>query len=386
MIKINKNIIFLGIVSFLTDLSSEMIFPILPIFLDHFLKASKFEIGIIEGAAEFTASFLKVWSGYLSDRIGKKKSVVVAGYTISAFTKPLLYFAGSWKDVLFLRVLERTGKGIRTSPRDALISAYTQKERSGRAFGFHRGMDTLGAVFGAVLASVFIFSLGETEETFRFIFLFSFLPAILAVFVLLFFVKEPKVLRKKRLSKFSLRGFSTEFYKLLILQVIFTVFTMNYAFMILKANSIGIAIGFIPIVYILFNVVYAFSSYPVGYFSDRFGKAVSLSITYLIFSITAFLFTVDKPFFGWIAFVFYGVFMAGNEVISRAIISDVVDEKIKGTAYGIYHTAIGISTFISTAVAGFLWDRFGEDIPFIIGGIGALILSVICYTKLKGKI
>ncbi|WP_457626612.1 MFS transporter [Persephonella sp.] len=387
MIKINKNIIFLGIVSFLTDLSSEMIFPVLPLFLDHFLKASKFEIGIIEGSAEFTASFLKVLSGYVSDRVGKKKSIVVTGYALSAFTKPLLYFANTWRDVLLIRVLERTGKGIRTSPRDALISAYTEKEKSGRAFGLHRGMDTLGAVFGAALAFFFLFIFGETEETFRFIFLFSFLPAVLAVLVLVFFVKEPKVKKnKKEVSKISLKELPADFFMLLALQVVFTVFTMNYAFMILKANSTGISIGFIPVVYILFNVVYAFSSYPAGYISDRLGKGFTLSATYLFFSITAFLFIVDSPFFGWLGFVFYGIFMAGNEVVSRAIISDIVEDRLKGTAYGVYHTATGISTFVSTSVAGFLWDRFGGDIPFIVGGTGALILSVICYTKFKRKV
>ena len=383
MLRINQNIIFLGIVSLLTDLSSEMIFPILPIFLDHILKASKFEIGIIEGAAEFTASFLKVFSGYISDRLGRKKAVVVAGYTISAFTKPLLYFAGNWKDVLVIRVVERTGKGIRTSPRDALISYYTQKEKSGRSFGFHRGMDTLGAVFGTLLSFLFLIFLGEKESTFRLIFLVSFIPAILSVIILILFVKEPykKILKKS--EKISPTELPSDFYKLLTLQILFSIFSMNYAFMILKANSIGISIGFIPVVYLLYNIVYAFSSYPAGFFSDRFGKGLTLSITYLLFSATAFIFTLDHPVFGWVGFVFYGLFMAGNEVISRAIISDLVQEKLKGTAYGIYHTAIGLSVFTSTSVAGFLWDRFGGDIPFYIGGLGSVFLSFLCFKILK---
>ncbi len=382
MIRINKNIIFLGIVSFLTDLSSEMIFPVLPLFLDHILKASKFEIGIIEGAAEFTASFLKVFSGYVSDRLGRKKAVVVAGYTISAFTKPLLYFAGNWKDVLFIRVIERTGKGIRTSPRDALISHYAQKEKSGRSFGFHRGMDTLGAVFGTLLAFFFLLFLGETESTFRLIFLVSFFPAVISVLILIVFVKEPPA-AEKRLRKFSPRELPLDFYKLLTLQVLFSVFSMNYAFMILKANSIGVSIGFIPAVYLLYNIVYAFSSYPAGFFSDRFGKGYALSITYLLFSATAFIFTLNYPVFGWIGFIFYGLFMAGNEVVSRAVISDLVQEKLKGTAYGIYHTAIGLSVFASTSLAGFLWDRFGGDVPFYTAGFGSLFLSFLCFRILK---
>ncbi len=383
MLRINKNIIFLGIVSFLTDLSSEMIFPVLPLFLDHILKASKFEIGIIEGAAELTASFLKVFSGYVSDRLGRKKAVVVAGYAISAFTKPLLYFAGSWKDVLVLRMIERTGKGIRTSPRDALISYYTQKEKSGRSFGFHRGMDTLGAVFGTLTAFFFLLFLGEKENTFRLIFLVSFLPALLSVLILILFVKEPNIKAVKKLENFSPKELPSDFYKLLTLQVLFSIFSMNYAFMILKANSIGVSIGFIPVVYLLYNIIYAFSSYPAGFISDRFGKGFTLSITYLLFSATAFIFTLDFPIFGWIGFIFYGLFMAGNEVTSRAIVSDLVQEKLKGTAYGIYHTAVGLSVFASTSLAGFLWDRFGGDIPFYIGGLGSLILSFLCFRILK---
>jgi len=383
MIRINKNIIFLGIVSFLTDLSSEMIFPVLPLFLDHVLKASKFEIGIIEGAAEFTASFLKVFSGYISDRLGKKKAVVVAGYTISALTKPFLYFAGNWKDVLVLRVIERTGKGIRTSPRDALISHYTQREKSGRSFGFHRGMDTLGAVFGTFLSFLFLIFLGEVESTFRLIFLVSFFPAVLAVLILIFFVKEPSIKPVKKSERISPKDLPPDFFKLLTFQVLFSVFSMNYAFMILKANSVGVSIGFIPVVYLIFNIVYALSSYPAGFVSDRFGKGFTLSITYFLFSATAFIFTLDYPVFGWIGFVLYGLFMAGNEVVSRAVISDLVQEKLKGTAYGIYHTAVGLSVFASTSMAGFLWDNFGGDIPFYLGGLGSLFLSFLSFKILK---
>ncbi len=385
MAKINKNIIFLGIVSLLTDISSEMIFPILPVFLDHFLKATKFEIGIIEGTAQLVASFLKVFSGHLSDRVGKKKPIIVAGYLLSTVSKPFLYFAAGWKDVLLLRVIERTGKGIRTAPRDALISAYTTQEKSGRAFGIHRGMDTLGAVLGSLSAFVIILFLGETESSFRLIFLISFFPAFLAVIVLLFFVKEKPFHPVKKRS-FRLKDLPVSYYWFLFFQGIFMLFSMNYAFMILKSSNVGVSLGYIPVVYILFNVVYAVFSYPFGLWADRFGKVETLTVVYLIFSITAFVFTLDTPVAGWIGFVLYGIFMAGYEVITRALISDIVSPQLKGTAYGMFHTLSGITVFLSVVIAGFLWDRFGADVPFYLSSAGSLIISMIIYIKLKNKL
>ncbi|WP_457626803.1 MFS transporter [Persephonella sp.] len=379
MIKLNKNIIFLGIVSFLTDLSSEMIFPLLPVFLDHFLKATKFEIGIIEGTAQLVASLLKVFSGYISDMAGRKKPLVVIGYSLSAISKPFLYFAGNWRDVLVIRAVERTGKGIRTSPRDALISSYTTPESSGRAFGFHRGMDTAGAVLGTLVAIFFLFYFGETEDTFRLVFLISAVPAFLAVLFLVFFVKEKKSVYHRKTIRPSLKNIPSGFYIFLIFQVLFTVFSMNFAFMLLKANYSGVSLGLIPAVYLFFNLVYAVASYPAGAMADRAGKLNILIATYILFGITALLFTGGNFIWAWAGFMFYGLFMAGNEVASRAVISDLISEEIKGSAYGIYHTATGVSAFVSSSLAGFLWDRFGENTPFYVASAGAFVLALAAY-------
>lgn len=374
---INRYVFILGIVSFLTDISSEMIFPILPIFLEKFLNASKTEIGLIEGVAIFVASLFKVLSGFVSDRIGKRKLLVVLGYSLSAFTKPVFYFVESWSQVLILRAVERAGKGIRTAPRDAIISAYAPPKISGTSFGLHRAFDTLGAVLGSFFAFLLLIYYGETEETFRSIFLISFIPAVLAVFILIFFVKEPRIETKTKSFKFNFSLLPKQFYMFLSVHTVFTLFSMNYAFIILKGNETGISIGLIPLAYLLFNVSYAIFSFPVGVLSDRLGKIKSIALTYFSFSTVAFLFTFDSQIYGWVGFILYGIFMSGYEVISRAIISDITNHQIKGTAYGIFHTVIGISSFASMLIAGFLWDMFGADVPFIASGVLSLILSVL---------
>ncbi len=373
---INRYVFILGIVSFLTDVSSEMIFPILPIFLEKFLNASKTEIGLIEGVAIFVASLFKVLSGFISDKIGKRKLLVVLGYSLSAFTKPLFYFVGNWFQVLILRSIERAGKGIRTAPRDAIISAYSPPKISGTSFGLHRAFDTLGAVLGSFFAFLILLFFGENEDTFRSIFLISFIPAVLAVFVLIFFVKEPKIEIETKSFEFNFSLLPRQFYMFLSVHTVFTLFSMNYAFIILKGNETGISIGLIPLAYLLFNVSYAIFSFPVGIISDRLGKIRSIALIYFSFSLVAFLFTFDSQIYGWVGFILYGIFMSGYEVISRAIISDITDEQIKGTAYGIFHTVIGVSSFVSMLIAGFLWDTFGADIPFIVSGVSALILSL----------
>ncbi len=371
--KISRYVFILGIVSLLTDISSEMIFPVLPIFLDRFLHATKTEIGLIEGVAIFIAGVFKVFSGVLSDRLGKRKILVVIGYSFSAFTKPLFYFANSWIQVLFLRGLERIGKGIRTAPRDAIISAYSSSEISGKSFGLHRALDTIGAVIGSLSAFLLLYLFGELEETFRKIFLISFIPAVLAIFILVVFVKEPPVKKVENFTKLDFKLLPKNFYVFLSIHAFFTVFSMNYAFFILKGNASGISMLHIPIVYLMFNISYAFFSLPFGVLSDRVGKVKSLLFVYLMFSVVSLFFLFNSPLMGWIGFIMYGIFISGYEVVSRAFISDITDINIKGTAYGVFHTLIGFSSFISTVLAGILWDNFGEDIPFAISFTGGLI-------------
>jgi len=381
--KISKYVFILGIVSFFTDISSEMIFSILPLFLDKFLEATKTEIGLIEGLALFIASFLKVFSGILSDKLKKRKLLVVIGYSLSTFTKPLFFFATNWGQVLILRSIERIGKGIRTAPRDAILSAYSPSLISGKSFGLHRAFDTLGAVVGSFLAFLIIYLLGEEEGTFRKIFLISFFPALLAILILIFFLKEPKITVENKEFKFNLKIIPKSFFLFLLIHSAFTLFAMNYAFIILKGNDTGISIGYIPLAYLLFNVSYAFFSFPIGLFADKIGKINSIGIVYLMFSLVAFSFIPDNQIFGWIGFILYGVFMAGYEVISRAFVSDITNDEIKGTVYGIFHTVIGIASFLSMIIAGFLWDNFGADFPFILSGVAVIFISIIFFVFSK---
>jgi len=379
---ISRNVVFLGIVSFFTDVSSEMIFPILPIFLEKFVGASKFQIGIIEGLAQLTASTLKIFSGFVSDRLRRRKLLVTIGYSLSNFLKPALYFAGSWLQVLFIRVLDRVGKGIRTAPRDALISESTEERVSGKSFGLHRALDTLGAVVGTLLAFLVLLLLGSNESAFRTVFAISAIPGLISIIILILFVKEKSGVVKEKI-KFKLSGIPKVYFKFVSVQSLFTLFSMNYAFMILKSEHSGISVGFIPLAYLLYNLVYSIFCFPFGMLSDRFGKTRVLSLVYILFSISAFLFTLRSGFVAWVAFSLYGTFMAGFETVSRAVISDFSGEEFKGTAFGIYHTLIGISSFISLSIAGFLWDKFGASFPFYVSSFVSLISSFILLKLVK---
>ena len=379
--KVSRNVFFLGIVSFFTDVSSEMIFPVLPIFLERFIGATKLEIGIVEGVAQLIASTLKVFSGFISDRLKRRKPIILIGYGISNLTKPLLSLSHSWVQVLLIRALDRMGKGIRTSPRDALISESSQRLKSGSSFGFHRALDTLGAVSGTIIAFLILNAFGSSERSFRAIFALSALPGLASLLVLFRFVAESGGRRENR--KFSISGLSGRYFKFVAVQSLFTLFSMNYAFMILKGENSGISVGFIPLAYLVYNVVYSLLSYPLGAVSDRFGKGKVLPLIYIVFSASAFLFTLRVPLLAWLAFLLYGIFMAGFESISRAAISDISGESLKGTAFGIYHTSIGLFSFLSMSLAGFLWDRFGADFPFYIASLSGIVLSPAVFRVLR---
>ncbi len=366
-----------------------MSFPLLPIFLTNYLHASKTEVGFIEGIAELTASLLKIFSGAISDRFGKRKIWALGGYALSAITKPLLAFAGSWGHVLGVRIADRFGKGIRTSPRDAIISGYSDSKKSGRSFGLHRALDNMGAILGTFSAFLLLKFLGESEHSFRLIFGLAIIPGILAICVLIIAVKEPRFKRERKKNRlFAFKDFTPGYFRFLAFQTIFSAIAMNYAFMILKAENVGIKIGFIPLAYLLYNVVYFLFSYPAGLLSDHIGKVPVMSITYIVFSLAALSFTIPSEWSGWFGFALYGLFMAGFQTVSRAMISDMIPDGKSGFAFGVYHTAIGLASFFSLGLAGFLWDRWGANTPFYMGaGIAALlaILLPVFYKSFNTK-
>ncbi len=377
---LHRNIVALGANSFFTDFSTEMILPLLPIFLERFLHASKTQIGLIEGAAELGVALLIALSGFYSDRLGKRKGLTVVGYGLSNLIKPLAFFAQSAGMVALIRIGDRLAKGIRVAPRDALISASTPREISGFVFGFHKMMDGAGALAGSLAAFALLWWWGESEETFRAIFALSLIPGIISMIILIFFVtdirSDPAPLRRFRPG-----ALPRAFYTLVFFQSLFSFFAMNYAFMILKAGDNGVALAMIPLAYALYNLTQAFFAIPIGRLADRFGKATLLAFVYLAFGLGALTMASGEVWGAWIGFGIYGFFAGGFNALAKAIISDTAPQDLKATAYGIYYTSVGFSTLASLSMAGWLWDHFGGALPFWIAGGSAVVLAAIVYTS-----
>jgi len=369
---ISKNVFVLGLVSFFNDVASEMIYPLVPIFLTSVLGAPVAIVGLIEGMAESTASVLKVVSGWLSDKWRKRKIFVVAGYSFSAISKILLSLAHSWPFVLLARFVDRFGKGTRTSARDALIAESSENSVRGRAFGFHRGLDTLGAVVGPLIALLAIHFL---DNNFRLIFFLAFIPAFIGILLLLFFVKE----KKKEANSldtfhFNWRELNPSFKIFLLISFIFALGNSSDAFLILRAQNLGLSLTLVVLAYVLFNFTYALFSTPAGIIADKIGPKKVLLAGFLLFSgVYLFFGLTSSSLFLWFLFPVYGIYMALTEGVGKAYISNLVPQAKTGTAFGIYQTIIGLCTFFASFIAGILWTYIGVRLPFIFGSIMALI-------------
>ena len=348
---ISKNVFVLGLVSFFNDVASEMIYPIVPIFLTSVLGAPVAIVGLIEGIAESTASILKVVSGWLSDKWQKRKPFIVIGYSFSAISKILLSLAFRWPFVLFARFIDRFGKGTRTAARDALIAESSDNSVRGRSFGFHRAFDTLGAVVGPLIALSAIHFLGNN---FRLIFFLAFIPACIGILLLLFFVKE----RKKEANSspafnLSWRNLDPSFKIFLLISFIFALGNSSDAFLILRAQNLGLSLTLVVLAYVLFNFAYAIFSMPAGIISDKIGPKKVLLTGFLLFS-TIYLFfgLAHSSFFLWLLFPVYGIYMALTEGVGKAYISNLVPQEKTGTAFGVYQTTVGLCTFFASLIAG----------------------------------
>jgi len=371
----SRNVFFVGLTSFFTDISTEMVYPLIPIFLTTVLGAPVAIVGLVEGIAESTASLLKVISGWLSDRTQRRKRLTVLGYGLAAIAKPLLALSFVWWQVLIARFVDRFGKGVRTSPRDALIADSTSSEDYGKAFGFHRGMDTLGAAFGPLIAFA---ALPLLHNNFRLYFSFAIIPAVIGVVVLALFVKEKVRAAKVENLRLSLKPFNRQFKLFLLIALIFTVGNSSDAFLILRANNVGVAVGLIPLVYFVFNTVYALASTPIGALSDRIGRKVVIIAGYLIFAIVYLGFALVKsPFTIWLLFAAYGLYYAFTEGIFKAFTADLVPENLRGTAYGFLSLVLGIALLPASLIAGFLWDKISPSAPFFFGSAVSLIALVL---------
>ncbi len=380
---ITRNIFILGVVSLFTDLSSQMVFPLIPLFLTTVLGAGACVVGIVEGAAETTASLLKVVSGYWSDKIKKRKPFILFGYSLSSLTKPLFAFANVWGFVLFIRVIERIGKGLRAAPRDALVAESCNESVRGKAYGFHRAMDGIGSVLGAFFAFLLLPILGYKN-----IFLFAFIPGIIAVFVILF-VKEKKAFVKEEPQekpvKLSLKKLPKNLRLFIIVSSIFALGHFGYAFLLLRAKNIGLADNMAILLYVLFYVVYTICVIPAGILSDKIGRKPVLMTGYLIFAITSLgLIFNSNIYSSLLFFVIYGIFYAMIDGVQRAFVVDLAPKHLKATALGIFHTAIGLVALPGGFIAGLLWDKIKPEATFLYGFMLAMF-SIVLFTFVKGK-
>lgn len=370
------NVVVLGFTSFLTDVSSEMIFALLPFFMVNVLGTSLPFVGLIEGAAETTASLLKVFSGWFSDRLGRRKPFAVFGYSLSAFLKPLFAFASQPVHVLLLRVSERVGKGIRTAPRDALIADSISEDIRGKAYGFHRSLDTFGAVLGPLLAFL-LFPLLYYQG----VFLLAFIPAALAVIILALLVKErtsPKTGKETKITLKSFKLLDRKFMLFIFVAGLFTFSNFSYAFFLLRAQDFGLQESIAILLYLLFNVVYALSAFPMGVLSDKIGKRTVISLGYAVFGVTCLLFALGSlPWHGFILFVLYGFSFAIADTTQRAIVPDMVSPELRGVAFGTFHAIVGVVALPSSLFAGILWQLYGGAVPFMISAVISVSAAIL---------
>ncbi len=376
MLKLSKNVKALGVVSFLNDASSDMIYPLIPIFLTKVLGATLPMVGLIEGLAESTASLLKVFSGWLSDKLRRRKPLTVIGYSLSAVSKPLLAFAQMPWHVLLVRFSDRFGKGIRQAPRDALIAESTDKKNLGLAYGFHKMMDTLGATAGPLIAVILLPAL---NDDLRLLFLFSFVASFLAILTLIFFVREKRTGDFSRpLPKLSLKILPRSYKFFLLALAIFSLGNFSDSFLFLRSQNVGISIALIPILYALSNIFFAGFATPFGKLADRIGPYKIIIAGYVIFALTHIGFALfASPITVWFLFPLFGVFSAMTESIQKIVAVQTSDPLIKATSLGFMHTTIGVCQLPASVLAGVLWEKFGPRMPFFFGSMTAIIAALI---------
>jgi len=369
----NRNIIFTGLTSFLTDTSVKMVYSVMPMFLMS-IGASKTSLALIEGIAESTASLVKALSGFWSDRIGKNKPFMIIGYGLSALIIPLYTFVVTPMQVLYLRSIERFGKGIRTAPRDSLIAGSVTNGETGKSFGLQKAMDNSGAIVGPLAAFVLLIFY---PENYRIIFLLAGIPAVLSILVIIFGIKEAKRDQEGLFKKFHFKDFPAKFYLFLVIVFVFTLGNSTDALLMVKANEVGVKVAFIPLVYMVTSVVAVLLAIPVGSLSDRIGKEKILIAGYLIYAIVYYGFGVTSHVWTIVGlFAMYGLYSAATDGIQKAFISDITDKNKQGTGLGIYNALLGITLLPASIIAGVLYDKVNSRVPFYFGAAMALLSAI----------
>ncbi len=380
----NRNIFFTGLTSFFTDTSTKMVYSVMPMFLLS-LGASKTTLSLIEGIAESTAALIKTLSGFWSDKIGKNKPMMFIGYALTAIVTPFYAWVISPVQVLYLRFIERFGKGMRTAPRDSLIAASAIGGSVGKSFGFHKAMDNAGAIVGPLIA---FFLLRSFPANFPLIFIVSAIPAVLGIIIILIFIKEARKKDENLYKKFSFRDFSADFYIVLFIIFIFTLGNSTDALLIVKANEVGVKLAYIPLVYLVFNVVSVIFAVPMGALSDKIGREKLLIFGYIIYSLVYFGFGYTKQVSVIvILFGFYGIYSASTDSVQKAMISDKLDKNKKGTGLGIYNAMLGLTLLPASIIAGVLYDKVNSSVPFYFGACmsfsAAFLMWILHLRKVK---
>ncbi len=378
----NRNILFTGLTSFLTDTSVKMVYSVMPMFLLS-IGASKTSLSLIEGIAESTAAFVKTLTGFWSDKIGKNKPFMLIGYGVSALIIPLYSFVSSPMQVLYLRFTERFGKGIRTAPRDSLIAGSVTNGETGKSFGLQKAMDNSGAILGPLAAFVLLFFF---HNNYRLIFLLAGIPAVLSIFVIIFGIKEAKKSKESLFKKFHFKDFPRKYYLFLSIIFIFTLGNSTDALLMVKANEAGVKVAFIPLVYLLTSIVSVLLAIPLGSLSDKIGKEKLLIFGFLVYAIVYFGFGITKSVATIIAlFGLYGLYSAATDGIQKAFVSDVIDKNKQGTGLGIYNALLGITLLPASLIAGLLYDKVNSSIPFYFGASTALISAILMLIFARSK-
>ena len=394
-----RNVIALGLVSLFNDASSEIIYPLLPLFITSTLGASVAFVGLIEGIAESTASLLKLFAGWFSDRLGRRKGLVIAGYSAASFVRPLLALAASGWQVLGLRFLDRAGKGIRSSPRDAMIADAAPPDQRGMAFGFHRAMDHTGAIVGSLLSAWLVVLF---QGNYRKIFWVAAIPAFVALLILIFVVRErhdensaddaaeSAAARKAAVTSppalFQLSAFSADFKKFLGVLLLFTLTCSSDAFLLLRARVVGISIVMIPILWAALHVTKALSSLLGGGLSDRYGRRPIIISGWILYAAIygGFAFASTSAAM-WMLFTIYGIYFGFTEGVEKALVADLVTAEQRGTAFGLYNLVIGITALPASLILGLLWRSFGAETALMTSAMVSLIAAALLITVTSDK-
>ena len=382
-----RNVFFIGLISFFTDISTEMVYPLIPLYLVSAFGATPALIGIIEGIAESLASLLKVYSGYLTDRFQKKKLLAFSGYTTGLIYKFALLFAGSWVGILGARAIDRIGKGIRTAPRDVLVSESADKDHMGKAFGLHKALDMSGAALG-ILITYFILSRTAGNYDYKRLFMLSMIPAVLGLCMFMFVrqKKEKRSIKKQEPFWKNINKIDSQLKLYLLVVFLFTLGHASNAFFILRAKAAGFDNQSAILLFFIFNATASVLSMPFGKLSDRIGRKNLLVPGYITFSIcyTGFAFAESAPAMTAV-FVLYGVYTAMITGVERAFVAEISPPELKGTMLGLHSTVAGIALLPASVIAGLLWNSFGPSVPFLFGAVLSMLSAILLIVFMKGR-